>query len=78
MLKRPYLVESIHQCLSSFKIALINFTEVVAKKNPQASSPEMKAAIISEVKDNFQWWKFKIILIEEVRDGVRTSTARTV
>ena len=54
MLKRPYLVESIHQCLSSFKIALINFTEVVAKKNPQASSPEMKAAIISEVKDNFQ------------------------
>ena len=73
---------TIHSSLRKFSSAerdlSINITEIIIKDDPRANSPQMRQAVLDEVKDLLKRSTFKVILQEELPDGANALTARFV
>ena len=56
----------------------IEATEIVSSDDPRAKSPEMRRAVMNEVRDLLKQGTFKVMLKEELPDGANALTARFV
>ena len=74
--------KTLHSSLRKFSSAerdlSINITETINKDDPRVNSPQMRQAVLDEVKDLLRRGTFKVILKGELPDGANALTARFV